>query len=98
MIDGSEKRNRHLAFELQNSHVCEKRSNITDLYIVSILSSSNQLKKLINYNSIKKIVNDPGRALFEKYVLKYYSYHTIDSNNVILPTWSVSNLKLSTHA
>ena len=28
MIDGSEKRNRHLAFELQNSHVCEKRSTI----------------------------------------------------------------------
>ena len=27
MIDGSEKRNRQLAFELQNSHVCEKRSN-----------------------------------------------------------------------
>ena len=26
MIDGSEKRNRQLAFELQNSHVCEKRS------------------------------------------------------------------------
>ena len=26
MIDGSEKRNRRLAFELQNSHVCEKRS------------------------------------------------------------------------
>ena len=24
MIDGSEKRNRRLAFELQNSHVCEK--------------------------------------------------------------------------
>ena len=29
MIDGSEKRNRQLAFELQNSHVCEKRSNET---------------------------------------------------------------------
>ena len=29
MIDGSEKRNRQLAFELQNSHVCEKRSNKT---------------------------------------------------------------------
>ena len=28
MIDGSEKRNRQLAFELQNSHVCEKGSNI----------------------------------------------------------------------
>ena len=27
MIDGIEKRNRLLAFELQNSHVCEKRSN-----------------------------------------------------------------------
>ena len=27
MIDGSEKRNRQLAFELQNWHVCEKRSN-----------------------------------------------------------------------
>ena len=26
MIDGSEKRNRRLAFEFQNSHVCEKRS------------------------------------------------------------------------
>ena len=26
MLDGSEKRNRQLAFELQNSHVCEKRS------------------------------------------------------------------------
>ena len=27
MIDGSEKRNRQLAFELHNSRVCEKRSN-----------------------------------------------------------------------
>ena len=26
MIDSSEKRNRQLAFELQNSHGCEKRS------------------------------------------------------------------------
>ena len=29
MIDGSEKRNRQLGFELENSHVCEKRSNTT---------------------------------------------------------------------
>ena len=29
MIDGSEKRIRQLAFGLQNSHVCEKRSNFT---------------------------------------------------------------------
>ena len=27
MIDGSEKRNRQLAFELQNSYVCEMRNN-----------------------------------------------------------------------
>ena len=28
MIDGSEKRNHRLAFELQNLHVCEKRSKV----------------------------------------------------------------------
>ena len=28
MIDGSGKRNRQLAFELQNPHVCEKRSKL----------------------------------------------------------------------
>ena len=28
MIDGSEKHNRQLAFELQNSHVCEKCSKV----------------------------------------------------------------------
>ena len=27
MIDGGKKRNRQFAFELQNWHVCEKRSN-----------------------------------------------------------------------
>ena len=48
MIDGSEKRNRPLAFELQNSHVCEKRSKqnfktfqkngfLTFLYILPVL-------------------------------------------------------------
>ena len=31
IIDGSEKRNRQLAFELQNSHVCEKRSKLQSL-------------------------------------------------------------------
>ena len=36
MIDGSEKRNRQLAFELQNSHVCEKRSN-KDVIIIKPL-------------------------------------------------------------
>ena len=36
MIDGSEKRNRQLAFELQNSHVCEKRSKRRWSYKVRI--------------------------------------------------------------
>ena len=34
MIDGSEKRNRQLAFELQNSHACEKRSKNRQIYPV----------------------------------------------------------------
>ena len=33
MIDGSEKRTRQLAFELQNSHVYEKRSNLGAIFI-----------------------------------------------------------------
>ena len=37
MIDGSVKRNRQLAFELQNSHVCEKRSNALGTYVCMIL-------------------------------------------------------------
>ena len=36
MIDGSEKRNRELAFERQNSHVCEKRSNIVHVFITIV--------------------------------------------------------------
>ena len=39
MIDGSEKRNRQLAFELQNSHVCEKRSKVGKLKRVKKVSS-----------------------------------------------------------
>ena len=36
MIEGSEKRNRQLAFELQNSHVCEKRSKyFVSLFVVN---------------------------------------------------------------
>ena len=31
MIDGSGKRNRQLAFELQNPHVCEKHSKKTSI-------------------------------------------------------------------
>ena len=46
MIDGSEKRNRQLAFELQNSHVCEKRSKQSlNLHICMLVG---HLKYLIN--------------------------------------------------
>ena len=34
MVDGSKKRNRQLAFGLQNSHVCEKRSKGTFLFFL----------------------------------------------------------------
>ena len=33
MIDGSGKRNRQLAFEHQNSHVCEKRSKHISYFV-----------------------------------------------------------------
>ena len=41
MIDGNEKRNRQVAFELQNSHVCEKRSKV----FFFILSLYKQFKR-----------------------------------------------------
>ena len=37
MIDGSEKRNRQFAFELQNSQVCEKRSKYMEISTVERL-------------------------------------------------------------
>ena len=39
MIDGSEKCNRQLTFKLQNSHVCEKRSNSLVIFAESMLFS-----------------------------------------------------------
>ena len=44
MIDGSEKRNCQLGFELQNSHVCETRSTLSSVYV----QLSNFCKKLTN--------------------------------------------------
>ena len=43
MIDGSEKRNRQLAFELQNSHVCEKRSKFWFLLFLGMVMYDNDL-------------------------------------------------------
>ena len=58
MIDGSEKRNRQLAFELQNSHVCEKRSKdkgsikITSIKIGSFGSHSLIRSNRLNFDKI----------------------------------------------
>ena len=42
MIDGSEKRNRQLAFEPQNSHVCEKRSKKTTYkFLICLFANKN---------------------------------------------------------
>ena len=42
MIDGSEKHNCQLDFELQNLHVCEKRSNELNLKLGRIENQSAQ--------------------------------------------------------
>ena len=47
MIDGSEKRNRQLAFELQNSHVCEKGSNC---YSVAIRAKQSGTAKAVEHS------------------------------------------------
>ena len=46
MIDGSEKRNRQLAFELQNSHVCEKRSNLDISLLRTVCFDPTKIKPL----------------------------------------------------
>ena len=51
MIDGSEKRNRQLAFELQNSHVCEKRTN-TNSQLGSPSSRGMNYSPIIYVNAI----------------------------------------------
>ena len=53
MIDGSEKRNRQLTFELQNSHVCEKRSKL----------GTNALSFLANCNEVSVVITSKGRVL-----------------------------------
>ena len=46
MIDGSEKRNRQLAFELQNSHLCEKRSKAAADLVIDQISTIPATKNL----------------------------------------------------
>ena len=64
MIDGSEKRNCQLAFELHNSHVCEKRSNV-DVKIGSKATAKrleNVLQNIILFNQSPYV---KGRTNFD---------------------------------
>ena len=72
MIDGSEKRNRQLTFELQNSHVSEKRSKPEKLQ-----SHSNEGK-----GKAKKKVRGEGKEEKKKSNgrnLSFYTSHYGDS-------------------
>ena len=48
MIDGNGKRNCQLAFELQNSHICEKRSKQE--------SNKNKMRCTFVYPAVNKVV------------------------------------------
>ena len=56
MIDRSEKRNRQLAFELQNSHVCENRSK------------SDQSALFFGYSSV--LVTVRGEIKLKDYIIE----------------------------
>ena len=60
MIDGSEKRNRQLAFELQNSHVCENRSR------------SDQSVLFFGYSSVLATVR--GEIKLKDYIIVHYTF------------------------
>ena len=70
MIDGSEKRNRQLAFELQNSHVCEKRSNVIGKNVWFIqISSFTQLEALLD-NFKSNYFLDKGETIEARFYKK----------------------------
>ena len=52
MIEGSEKRNRQLAFELQNSHVCEKRSKAPLQTDATSFANNSQLCCMLHVASV----------------------------------------------
>ena len=68
MIDGSEKRNRQLAFELQNSHACEKRSNISQVFITVVAVTCQATKKVFHHGKNQR---DPQRPQTLKNTLNF---------------------------
>ena len=55
MADGSEKRNRQLAFELQYLHVCEERSNQSKSIVKPFLSTTGLSKTSLAPGLVKKL-------------------------------------------
>ena len=53
MIDGSEKRNRQLAFELQNSHVCEKRSKKYSCYTTTTVNTRSNISMKLFFIGVR---------------------------------------------
>ena len=71
MVDGSEKRNRQLAFELQNSHVCEKRSN--SLLKQNIAAKGMKRAKNNNRSSQQKINFARAAHFFEQFLCRCFA-------------------------
>ena len=61
MIYGIEKRKRQLAFELQNSHVCEKRSKCQRLHRSQVTSNGQEKNRR---SSVCGPINYPVSKLF----------------------------------
>ena len=77
MIDDSEKRNSQLGFELQNLHVCEKRSNY---YIAALACCGKQaLDELISFQN--KIQSNPDNSDLQRNTL--FSHMVICPSNLV---------------
>ena len=61
MIEGSEKRNRQLALELQNSHVCEKRSNKYSVRVMNWGHVRKTIKVLEKRSTACHLISAPQR-------------------------------------
>ena len=72
MIEGSKKGNHQLAFELQNSHVCEKRSKLplhfTERFCFYFMKS--------NHQSVNNVKTLSGRIQSHAKIYTFFSEQT----------------------
>ena len=78
MIDGSEKRDRQLAFELQNSHVCENRSNVScilqkDLFIGRVKFG----EKILQTKLLSRLSHKVCRLLSSPVLLRKFTNYIV---------------------